>query len=164
MEKAIGAAEPTVSFTPTGQKKTVMGTSCEVYSLALSMPSKQAGMEMTVTMSGPVCVAKGMKGFDDYARFFRTAAEKGMIFNSPQQAKAQPGQARGMAEMYRTFAATGMPLEQDITIKVQGSGPLAGMMGRIGNMSMGSTTTSVSTEPLPDDLFAVPADYKVKVR
>jgi hypothetical protein len=128
------------------------------------MPTTQAGMEMTVTMRGPVCVAKGMKGFDDYARFFRTAAEKGMILSNPQAAKAQPGQAKGMVEMYRTFAATGMPLEQEITITVEGTGPVAGVMGRIGNMTMGSTTTSVSTEPLPDDLFTVPADYRVKVR
>lgn len=162
IDKAIGSAEATVSFKPNGQKKTVMGVSCDGYDLLISMPAGQQGMEMTMTMSGPAWVAKGMAGFADYAAFYQAAVDKGMFFQNPQQAKAQPAQTRGLAEMYRAIAATGMPLEQEINIKMDGSGPLAGMMAKIGNMSIGNQVTAVSTGALSDDLFAVPAGFKVK--
>lgn len=162
IDKSIGPAEATVSFKANGQKKTVMGVSCDGYDLTISMPAGQSGMDMTMTMSGPAWVAKGVDGFDDYAAFYRTAVEKGLFFQNPQQAKAQPAQARGLAEMYRVMAATGMPLEQEIDIRMSGSGPLAGMMAKVGNMSIGTQVTGVSTAALSDDLFAVPAGFKIK--
>jgi hypothetical protein len=164
LEKSIGAAEAKVSFAPNGQTKTVMGMSCQGYDVSISMPTGQQGMEMTMVLAGPVWIAKGAPGFADYATFYKAAAEKGMFFSNPQQAKAQPAQAKGLAEMYRAIAGAGMPLEQEISIKMEGSGPLAGMMAKVGNMSMSSTVTAISTDPLGEDLFAVPGDYKVKNR
>lgn len=39
---------------------------------------------------------------------------------------------------------------------------MASMMSKMGSSSMTITATSVSTDPLSDDLFAIPAGYKVK--
>jgi hypothetical protein len=49
-----------------------------------------------------------------------------------------------------------------MNIKMGGEGPMAGMLGRMGNMTMTSTTQSVDPAALPDTLFAPPADYKLK--
>ena len=68
-----------------------------------------------------------------------------------------------MAEMYRKFAEIGgVPYETEMNIKMGGEGPMAGMLARMGNMTMTSTTQSVDPTALPDTLFAPPADYKLK--
>jgi hypothetical protein len=36
------------------------------------------------------------------------------------------------------------------------------MMAKVGGMQTTTTTDSVDTAPLADDLFQVPADYKIK--
>ena len=117
---------------------------------------------MTVTLAGPVWIVKNAPGSADYARFYRAAVEKGGIFSDPRGAKAQPGQAKAMAEMYRQMAEIGgIPYATDMQIKMSGSGPMAGLLSRMGNMTMTTTVEGVEVGPLADDLFAPPAGYKV---
>jgi hypothetical protein len=88
--------------------------------------------------------------------------EKGWIFSDPRGAKAQPGQAKAVAEMYRQVAAIGgIPYASDLQIKMSGDGPLAGILAKIGNVTMTTTTDSVEVGPLADNLFAPPAGYKL---
>jgi hypothetical protein len=117
---------------------------------------------MTVTLAGPVWIVKNAPGSADYARFYKAAAEKGFIFSDPRGAKAQPGQAKAMAEMYRQMADMGgIPYETDLQVKMSGSGPMAAIMSKMGNVTMTSTVDSVEVGPLADDLFAPPAGYKL---
>jgi hypothetical protein len=126
-------------------------------------------MVMTVTLSGPVWVVKNAPGAAEYTAFYRAAAEKGWIFGDPRAAKAQAGQAKAMAEMYRQFAEIGgIAYESDIQIKMgmggANAGPLAGMMAKMGNMSIQTKIDDVQTGPVADDLFAPPAGYKLNPR
>jgi hypothetical protein len=91
--------------------------------------------------------------------------EKGWIFSDPRGAKAQPGQAKAMAEMYKRIAETGgIPYQTDIQVKLGGDGPMAGLMGRLGGVSMSSVVDTIETGPLPADLFAPPAGYKLNAK
>lgn len=120
---------------------------------------------MTVNLTGPVWIVKGAPGSADWSNFYKLAAEKGLIFGDPRAAKGNAGQAKAMSEMYRQMAALGgIAYETETTVKLEGSGPLAGMMAKMGGMSMTTTVTEVSTGALADDLFAVPAGYKLKER
>ena len=79
------------------------------------------------------------------------------------KAKGQPGQAKAMAEMYRQLAATGgVPFEQEMQMKMSGEGPMAGMLAKMGNVTMTTTVTSIEANALEADLFAPPAGYKLK--
>ena len=132
----ITAGDMTVTMTPTGNKKEVMGYACEEYTLTIKVPfqappqggsSAGAGAPtMTIAMGGPACLSKSAPGRADYAAFYGAAAEKGLFISDPRQAKASPGQAKGMVEMYREMAKAGMPLTSDLTISFEGGGPLAG--------------------------------------
>jgi len=165
MEKGVGTGEPRIAFTPNGQTKTVMGTSCAGYDVSISIPTTMGGNDtMLVTLSGPAWLAKGAPGTADYNGFMKAAVEKGFFFTNPQAAKAQPAQAKGMAEMYRqVVAANGMIYGQDLSMKFEG-GPLAGMMNKMGGVTISTEVTAVKVGPLGDDLFAVPADYKTKTK
>jgi hypothetical protein len=168
VDKNVGTITPKVTFAPNGQKKDIAGKSCVGYDMNIELPmaaGKEGADDMKIVMSGPVWIARDVPGSKDFAGFYRAAIEKGFVFNNPQQAKAQPAQAKAFAEMYRSMIATGgMMYGQEMTMKFAGGGPMAGIMGRVGGMSMTTTVTDVKVESLPDDLFAVPAGFKSKVK
>jgi hypothetical protein len=121
------------------------------------------GMKMTVTLAGPMWVVKGAPGTEEDINFYKGAVEKGWIFSDPRAAKGSPGQAKAMAEMHKQPADTGgIPYETEMAIKMGGDGPMASIMGRMGNISATNTVQSVDVSPLAADLFAPPAGYKLK--
>ena len=104
---------------------------------------------------------KNAPGTADYVRFYKAAADKGWIFSDPRAAKAQPGQAKATAEMYNKLAELGgIAYETDMQIKLGGSGPMAGLLARMGNVTMNMLIDSVETGAVADDLFMPPAGYK----
>jgi hypothetical protein len=165
VSKSVDTSSAKASLKPNGQTKQIGGKEATGYDIEETMNAAMAGskdMNMTVTLAGPIWVVKGAPGSADYGRFYKAAVEKGFIFSDPRAAKAQPGQARAVAEMYNQMAATGgIPYEMDVQIKLGGSGPMAGLLARMGNITMTNTVDSVETTALADDLFAPPAGYKL---
>ena len=163
--RSVDLSSTKASLKPNGQTKQIAGKNAVGYDMDVSMDAAMSGskgMTMTVTLQGPVWIVANASGAADYARFYKAAVEKGFIFTDPRAAKAQPGQARAVAEMYKQMAATnGLPYITDIQIKMSGSGPMAGLLARMGNLSMTTTVESVEVGPLSDDLFAPPAGYKL---
>ena len=174
--KQIGATIDTsqlkAAVTPNGQTKQIGAQTAAGYDMQISMPSAMGGskdMMMTVTLTGPVWIVKNAPGAAEYAGFYKAAAEKGWIFGDPRAAKGQPGQAKAMAEMYRQFAEIGgIAYESDIQIKMgmdgAAAGPMAGMLAKMGNMSVQTKVDDVQTGPLADDLFAPPPGAKLNQR
>ena len=174
--KQIGAAVDTgqikSSVKPNGQTKQIGTFTANGYDMQISLPAAMGGskdMMMTFTLSGPVWIVKDAPGAAEYAAFYKAAAEKGWIFGDPRAAKGQPGQAKAMAEMYRQFAEIGgIAYESDIQIKMGmeggGGGPMAGMLAKMGNMSIQTKVEDAQTGTLSDDLFAPPAGYKLNQR
>lgn len=153
-----------VKVTPTGENKEIAGYAATGHDMVVSVDAaiEDSPMKMTVTISGPAFLSTVAPGAKDYANFYIAAAEKGFFFGDPRAAKAQPGNARGMMALYRSMAEKGVPLQSDLTIKLSGDGPMAGLFAKMGGGRMSTTVTSVSADPLAADLFEVPAGYKVK--
>jgi hypothetical protein len=154
------------TMTPNGQTRTVAGQNTEGYDMEIVVPATIGGaMAVTILMTGTTWIAKGAPGTPDYAGFYQAAADKGWFFSDPRAAKGSPGQARAMAQMYAEFAKLGgVPYESNTDIRIQGEGPMAALMAKMGGVKMTTTTESVETAPLADDLFAPPADYTLKPR
>jgi hypothetical protein len=165
LAKSVDMSNTKASVKPNGQKKEISGRSANGYDMEISMTSAMGGnkdMTMTVTLSGPVWIVVNAPGSADYNRFYKAAVEKGWIFGDPRAAKAQPGQAKAMAEMYNQMAATGgIPYETDIQVKLGGGGPMGGLLAKMGNISMTTTVDSIEVGSLAEDLFAPPAGYKL---
>jgi hypothetical protein len=172
----IDAEKMKSSITPNGQKKPFGSLTADGYDMEVSVPATMGNskeMAMTVTLAGPVWIVKNAPGAAEYNAFYKAAAEQGWIFGDPRAAKGQPGQARAMTEMYRQFAEIGgIAYESDIQIKMgvsdaPSSGPgglMAGMLAKMGTMSVQTKVEDVQTGPLSDDLFAPPAGYKLNSR
>jgi hypothetical protein len=166
LNQTVDVSQMKASIKPNGQTKEISGRSATGYDMEISIPTtlggSKDGPKMTATLSGPLWVVKGAPGTEDFQRFYKGAVEKGWIFSDPNVAKAQPGQARAMAEMYKQMVETGgIPYEQTMNIKMSGEGPMAGMMARMGNITSTSTVQSVETGTVDAALFAPPAGYKL---
>lgn len=167
LAKSADVANMTATIKPNGQTKSIDGKTATGYDMAVSVPTTMAGgdMSMTVNLTGPVWIVKGAPGSADWANFYKQAAAKGFIFGDPRAAKGSPGQTKAMVEMYRKMAELGgIAYETETDIKLEGSGPMAGLMAKMGSMSSTTTVTAVTAGDLADDLFAVPAGYKLRER
>jgi hypothetical protein len=156
------------SIKPNGQTKPFGSLTANGYDMEISVPATIGGnkdMTMTVNLSGPVWIVKGAPGAAEYTNFYKAAAEKGWIFGDPRAAKAQPGQAKAMAEMYKQFAEIGgLAYESNVQIKMGGGGLMGGLLAKAGNMNTQSVVEDVQTGSLSDDLFAPPAGSKLNNR
>jgi hypothetical protein len=173
LSSAVDTTQLKGSLTPNGQTKQIGSLTASGYDMLITGPAPLGGnkdMAMNLTLSGPVWIVKDAPGAADYNRFYKAAVEKGWIFGDPRAAKAQPGQARAMTEMYRQFVEIGgIAYETDVQIKISAAGGdaggfMSGMLAKMGNISSKTTIEDVQTGPLSDDLFAPPAGYKLNTR
>jgi hypothetical protein len=69
-----------------------------------------------------------------------------------------------MEQLMKLAIDNGLVLEQQATVTFDGSGPVAQMMAQAGGIGMTVTSkvTEISTAPIADELFVVPADYVKK--
>ncbi len=165
VSKNVQAGEVKASIKPNGQTKELLGKTASGYDMEISVPATmggEKGMKMTVVLTGPMWIVKGAPGTAEYLAFYKAAVEKGWIFSDPRAAKGQPGQAKAMSEMYRQLAAAGgVAYETEMSIKMDGEGPMAGMMAKMGGITSTTTVQSIETGSLAADLFAPPAGYKL---
>ncbi|MDP9197964.1 MAG: hypothetical protein M3O07_01950 [Pseudomonadota bacterium] len=166
LSKSVATEGMQSSISPNGQTKTIAGHAAEGYDMKIVVPATlggPGGMTVTMVLSGVTWIVKGVPGTEEFATFYKGAAEKGWIFTDPRAAKGSPGQAKAMAEMHAEFAKLGgVPYESNIDIDTQGDGVMGGLMARLGGVTMTTVTESVETAPLSDDLFLPPADYTLK--
>lgn len=164
--KNVQVSDMKASLKPNGKTKDIAGKSATGYDMEVTIPATMGGangMKMTVALAGPLWIVKNAPGAQEFLGFYKNAVEKGWFFSDPRAAKAQPGHAKAMAEIYRQMAATGgIAYEQEMNIKMSGEGPMAGMLAKMGNISTTTTITSIETGTLAADLFAPPAGYKLK--
>jgi uncharacterized cupredoxin-like copper-binding protein len=161
--KAIPDGDMKVEIKPTGKTKSILGRSCAEYQVSVLVPyHDSSGMSVDTLLSGPAWIARDSPGLSNYRSFYLKAAEKGLFFNQPSAAKAQPGRAKGTTRLYQELAKAGVPYATDIRVEFKGTGMMAQMMSKMGDVKTSSTVTQVSTGPLADQIFEVPAGFKIK--
>ena len=161
-----------VSYKPTGKTQTIEGQACDEYQFAMTlsmaemggeqMPPEAAAMmkDVKMVMNGSVWTAKSAPGAAEYSAFTQAALKSG-IFAAMAGMKA--GQSGGMDKLMAAAAsAPGLPYLTEITMTMEGSGPMVEAMKNMGPMKMVQKVTSVSTDTLSDDLFKVPEGYTVE--
>jgi hypothetical protein len=153
----LSFGEASVSMKPSGQTKEILGRTCTGFTLQVNMPMTINGETVTMTMAGSVWIAKDAPGVAEYQAFYKASTAAGLAA-SPLSSGPQ---GKEMAEMQKAFAENGIPFEQTMQISVEGSGEMAQAMSQMG-MGMVMKVTSISTDPIPDTTFAVPAGYTKK--
>jgi hypothetical protein len=158
---------------PTGRSQAISGVSCDEFSVSMSMsmgemmagsgqlPPEAAEMMkgIRLAMNGSMWVAKSGPGVAEYMTF-QSAAAKGEMLS---MMTAIPGlSGSGLDRLMNAFAsAGGMPYLTELTMTIQGNDQIAEVMKQQGPIKVTTKVTEVSTDPIPDDVFTTPADYKV---
>lgn len=168
ISKSVAVDGVKTSMKPNGQTKSIAGQNAEGYDLEIIVPATlggAGGMAVTIVMTGTSWIVKGAPGSQDYSAFYQGAADKGWFFSDPRSAKGAPGQAKAMAQMYAEFAKLGgVPYESQMKIGIEGEGPMAVLMSKMGGVTMNTVTDSVEATPLGDDLFVPPPDFTLKAK
>lgn len=151
--------EVTVSVKPNGQTKELLGRTCKGYVIAVTLPMTVAGETITVKMNGVSWVADSGPGVEEYRAISISAAGAGLSTWFTTQGGPQ---AKGLLEMQKELANAGMPMSQELTMVFEGTGQTAAMMAKVGAMTMSTSVTAFSTDPISDDVFVLPADYTKK--
>jgi hypothetical protein len=160
-----------VSVKPTGKSQVIDGIKCEEYAFTSSMnmsevggaqlPPEAAAMmkDMKMNMAGSMWVARDVPGAAEYIAFQKAATGSDM---AAAVAGASGVNIPGMDKMMKAMGeVNGMAYFTEMTMTVEGTGPMADMMKQMGAMKITTRTTSVKTDAIADDAFTVPADYKV---
>lgn len=127
------------SITPTSESRQIAGWTCIVHNVEASYSVAKLDMvPPTMVMRGKMCLVKNGPGQADYTAFYQVAG-KGAHFDP----------------------SLGVPFATETTIGFKGNEPTSGVM-EAGTYSM--EVISVSTAPIPDSLFEIPADYTVTKR
>ena len=172
-----GAPMPKIDYTfkATGQKRTLEGVSCDdhAFTMTLSMSEMAGGggqmppeaaaalKDVRILMNGVSCVANDGPGAAEYATFQKAASAQALDW--VLKGGAPGAQPQGMDKVLAAAgSAPGIPYLTEITMSFEGSGPMVDMMKQMGAMKMTQKTTKVSTDLLTDDIFTVPADYKIE--
>jgi hypothetical protein len=165
----VGVGTIEAKLTRTAQTKTVAGHACTVHDVQVALPFSPTGasgdgMDLTMVMTGTVCLSTSAPGLADYQAFYRAAADSGFIFGDPRAAKSPTGaaQAKAYAALTRKMAEAGMALESEVHITAEGTSPMASMFAKLAKSDITTVVTKIEAGELPADVFDIPAGYKVK--
>jgi hypothetical protein len=167
----VGIGTMNATLTKTAQTKQIAGFPCTVHDINLSLPFSPTGqsgqgMDLTMVLTGTVCLSTTAPGLADYQNFYKAAADSGFIFGDPRSTKSPVGaaQAKAYAALTRKMAEAGMALESHVSIDASGDNPMAGMFSKLAKSDITTTVTKVVAGDVPADGFEIPAGYKVKTQ
>ncbi len=155
---AVSVGDVKVGMTPNGQTKELLGQVCQGYTLEMSMPMTVQGETVTVRMTGPVWMAKEGQAVAEMQASQKTFAELGMAMSPIGQGP----QAKALMEASKAMMASGVIVEQNLVMTMEGTGQMAQALSQVGGMTMTTRVTSLSIDPIPDERFAIPEGYTKK--
>jgi hypothetical protein len=143
-----GKNEVTQSITPTTQSRQIAGSTCTVYNVRSSVRMAERMIEMAepvvIVMEGSMCLVKNAPGQADFARLSRAMAERAVVADQ--------------SALQREIAELGVPYATELMVSLGANVPGA-QIHKIGSHTI--EVNSVSTDPIPDSLFEIPAGYTV---
>jgi hypothetical protein len=147
-----------VSVAPNGQTREILGRACQGYTIDMTMPMTLGGETITMKTTGSAWVAKDGAAVAEFSAAQKAFSNLGMSTSL----MGQGPQAKAMAEMAKALGDTGVVMEQEFRMSMEGTGQMAQMMGQMGQMVMTMKVTAIATDPIPDAKFALPEGYAKK--
>jgi hypothetical protein len=148
-----------VTVTPTGASQTIAGEKCDDYTVAVRV-LMISGKSVFVTMNGTACLAAAdTSAIADYRGFAKAAIEQNLVLGQATDNVILLAVARGQTELYRAIAAKGIPLMTNLTVAVEGTGLLAGIVRKAVSAQRVTTMTKLESSPRDASLFAVPPGW-----
>ena len=138
-----GVPELKQSITPAGRSRQIAGSTCAVYDFKSSVryPEMERDGAVIMVVEGSMCLVKDGPGQAEFSAVYR-AYRAQSAFDA-------------MVQMHPELTELGVPFATQMTVRLGGDA-----MTKEVASSM-TEVISVSTTPIPDAIFEIPADYKV---
>jgi hypothetical protein len=160
------------AITPSGKSQVIDGVKCDEYTFTTTMsmaemtgsnmPPEAAEMlkDLSIVMKGSMWIAKDVPGAAEYIAFQKAMAKSDMAASAM---KISGVNVPGMDRMMKLMAGLdGMAYLTVMDLAIEGgSGQMADMMRQMGTTKITTKVTSITADPLGDDLFKVPEGYTV---
>ena len=166
---AVGMPKFETTVKPTGKKREITGQQCDEYAVTLlmdmsSMAADKANAaailkDVRMTLAGFVWVAKDAPGSAEYLAFQSGAAKLALSALTGGRMGPMP---TGLEALMGFAEAPGIPYLTELTLLIDGTGPMVEMAKQMGQMKITSRVASVSVDQIPATFFEVPKDYVVK--
>lgn len=170
---ALPTADVDASLKPTGKSQTIEGQTCDEHTFTMTLdmaslagqgqvPPEAAAMmkDVKMVMNGSVWLAKAAPGAAEYATFVKAATEANLF---AALSGMKPGQSGGLDKLMAvTASAPGLPYLTEIAMTFEGTGEIMQVFKQMGTMKMVQKISSVSLEPIADDLFVMPEGYTIE--
>ena len=170
MKTAMPAPDTTMK--PTGKSQTIDGLKCDEYTftVALNMGEMNPGGQMPpealeamkgvkMIMAGSLWLAKDVPGASEYMAYQKAEASTAL---ASVISGASGMQMPGMDKMMTAIGSlNGMAYLTEMTMTVEGTGQFAEMMQQMGSMKITTKVTSITTDPISDDVFKIPEGYSI---
>lgn len=170
-----------MKLTRTGERRTLLDQPCDGFSVEVTAVSFTAfsGHKTRTTMRGTAWIAAASPGRTEYAAFHAAVDAKGLFLAGVQTVRGDPAMAKALGPLYGAMAREGVPYALETTTSVESLGPPddhvltgqpvppgaprlpAGQRGPSGSSSI--AVSAVSTDPIPDATFEVPAGFTVRL-
>lgn len=148
--------EVRVQLEPTGQTRTVSGLACAELSAVVSQARSDLKDESTRPLiEGTVWVAPDGVGADDVRLFYAGARERRVAVGDPRAVKVNQMRSFALTLLIARAAEMGLVCGMRVEFRDDTS-PSAG------GASMTTEVTKVSSSPVDERLFAIPAGYLVE--
>ena len=159
------------SMKATGRTQTIDGIKTEEFTFTTTMdmstmsgpqmpPEAAAMMQgLKMNMAGSIWVAKDVPGGSEYMAFQKAASSS----DTAAAAMGATGMSiPGMDKLMKAMSgASGLAYLSEVTMTIDGTGQMADMMKQMGPMKITNKVSSITTDPISDDQFKVPAGYTV---
>jgi hypothetical protein len=110
-------------------------------------------------MKGSMWVAKDVPGAGEYVAYQKAMSAADL---TSAALGATGVNLPGMDKMTKAMAGVqGVPVLTEITMNIEGDGPMADMMKQMGAMKVTTKVLSIKTDAVGDDVFKVPEGYQV---
>lgn len=167
----LPAGSVDASMKATGKSQVIDGVKCDEYVFTTAMdlssfaggqaPPEAAAMlqGLKMNVAGSLWVSKEVPGAAEYVAFQKAAAASDL---SAAAMGAAGISMPGMDKMLKAMGSiNGLAYMSEMTMSVEGTGQVADMMKQMGAMKIITKTSSISADPISDDLFKVPDGYTV---
>lgn len=165
-----------IAFKVTGQSKDIDGVACgeHAFKIILGLAEMSGGQmqkeaaemmkDVRVVLDGSIWIAKGGPGSAEYIAFQKAATQANLTAVLARIMGGGQSGGGGMDKLMAALAeAPGLPYLTEINMGIEGTGPMVDMMKQqFAGMKLVQRTSGITTDPVSDETFQVPADYTVK--
>lgn len=149
-----------LELTGTGRKHALQDWTCEEYTLAADMPGEMGHEKVKVVLTGQVWLERKASERKEIAPFLKAVAAEDFFIGAVNPGKPATSQSQGINETLRRVLAKGMLCAAEIQLQYEGGGPMADL-GRRMATRMGIVYETLSDDSLGDELFEIPAGYRL---